>query len=781
MFEALSAFFVNPGMLAGLGLVAVPIIIYLINRQRYQRRRWAAMEFLLRAVKRHQRRIQLQNLLLLLLRVAILALLAFALARPIQRRGRVVVAPEGSQRWILAVDTSFSMGYQEGTRTLFEGAGETVARLADVLLKPGDEVALMTMEETPRAVLAPVAFDEEGKRKLLGEVADLELTTGRVDLGAFFSALEDVCATYDAGKDARPKRIVLLSDFQRHDWIEPDRWPGSAGSIGGAGSDRSAGVAIPGVKASIQKIQDEGGEFALAQVSPAVHRTNLAVVDLSVRPSVVATDVWVEILATVRNLGDRSVDSVDLTIQVDVDPDDPSRESQTGDVIRVPAGGSVTRVLPYRFASAGYHTVVAEIRSDGLLIDNRRSLALQVAEDVRVLLVDGDPAASPIDRETFHLEVALEPGVYASGGPGRFTPFVPEYISLDQIGGLSFQEYAVVILANVAELPGEKTEALKAYVRGGGALMSFLGPNVRPEFYNRSFGDDGLLPGRLEEPRGDPRYPVYLEVSDPGHPVARYFEEHRETTHLHRPIVAFGRYYRVAGLDAPRPGVRVPFRFTDSPRSPAVFDVAYGEGRALWVATTADQEWNEFSSWPDFVVFVHESLSDLVESGSTSANLRVGETFRRLYPSTAYASEVILRVPDLPTGDLRRSRTVRKAMSPVGEGGEFEIVHEDTEAPGIYRLDLNRGGVADADTVEYFGVNVDTAESDLRSMTDDDFQGTYENLRYQAFDVSERIRKVAGERELLRGREYWKWLLFAVMGLAAAELVLAYLFGRRAR
>ena len=74
--------FVNPALLGFLALGLIPIIIYLINRQRYRRRPWAAMEFLLRAMKRHQRRLRLENLLLLLIRTLAVLLFVFAMARP---------------------------------------------------------------------------------------------------------------------------------------------------------------------------------------------------------------------------------------------------------------------------------------------------------------------------------------------------------------------------------------------------------------------------------------------------------------------------------------------------------------------------------------------------------------------------------------------------------------------------------------------------------------------------------------------------------------------------
>ena len=41
--------FLNPGLVAGALLFAVPLVIHLLNRQRHKRRDWAAMEFLMRA------------------------------------------------------------------------------------------------------------------------------------------------------------------------------------------------------------------------------------------------------------------------------------------------------------------------------------------------------------------------------------------------------------------------------------------------------------------------------------------------------------------------------------------------------------------------------------------------------------------------------------------------------------------------------------------------------------------------------------------------------------
>src|SRR5579872_2866996 len=76
------SFFLNPyTMIAGAGLVSAPIIIHLINRIRFRRVKWAAMEFLLKAQKRMRRRKILEQLLLLFLRCLLVFLVGMLFAR----------------------------------------------------------------------------------------------------------------------------------------------------------------------------------------------------------------------------------------------------------------------------------------------------------------------------------------------------------------------------------------------------------------------------------------------------------------------------------------------------------------------------------------------------------------------------------------------------------------------------------------------------------------------------------------------------------------------------
>ncbi len=807
----LSQFFVNAHLLGLAALVAVPIIIYLINRHRYRRRKWAAVEFLLRALKRSQRRLQIENLLLLLIRCAILLLLALALARPVLHRG-AFIGSQGGQNWIFVLDTSYSMDYRDGPRSLFEGARETTIELVEEMLQKGDRVAVMTMAWEPRVLVGRSPLSPETQRRIAREVRDLEISHRSVRMVPTLRLLDELSAEFASPTgEPEPCNVVFFSDLQRKDWL------------------REGEPVSPEIKDTLQAMRDRGFEFRVARLATTDIDVNVAVTELSLTPEIVSTGVPVEIRVTVHNFGTRDASGIDLSVRVDPPVGDGAipGEANLGEVIRVPAGSSATRMLPFRFDEPGYHSIVAEVRSDGLVVDNRRYLATRVEDEVEILLVDGDPAIRALERETFYLQVALEPRDDSMGAlTGRVTPFLPVNQTADFLSDVPWKRYSVVVLANVAEIPKRELAGLERYVAEGGALIVFLGPNVRPEIYNSTFyraaaeasppdgdasaGDGvGLLPLRLKEVRGDDDFPVYLEFVDRAHPVARYFEEHKETTTLQRSLVPFYRYFLVERPDAESP-VRVVCQFSDLDKSPAVFDNPFGRGRVMWFTSTADQGWNELPVWRDYVVFLHEAIAYLVGFRHRTDNLRVGEPFERIYESSEFAAEVLLHAPPLSSagaGDVSSLRTFRRPMREIAKERRFRVTYDDTTVPGLYRLELNRGAArvdaadpgetdpGEADTgdgaaedaavattrsEQYFAVNVDNAESDLAGMTTDDFELAF-GVRPVEADFSARLRRLEREKEQLRGVEYWPFCLGAAILLMLLETALAQIFGRRTR
>src|SRR5438045_8780458 len=76
--------FLAPLMLFGAAAAAIPIIIHFFFRTRYRKVAWAAMKFLLTSIEQTSRRLKFQELLLLLARVAVVALLALAVGRRVR-------------------------------------------------------------------------------------------------------------------------------------------------------------------------------------------------------------------------------------------------------------------------------------------------------------------------------------------------------------------------------------------------------------------------------------------------------------------------------------------------------------------------------------------------------------------------------------------------------------------------------------------------------------------------------------------------------------------------
>src|SRR5437868_10346306 len=107
------------------GAASIPIIIHLLNRNRFRVVSWAAMRFLLAAQRKNTRRMRLEQIILLAVRVLVLVLLVAAMASVTDWAEKLWsgVLPQGAARAaagnrrthrILVLDGSFSMALRDG-------------------------------------------------------------------------------------------------------------------------------------------------------------------------------------------------------------------------------------------------------------------------------------------------------------------------------------------------------------------------------------------------------------------------------------------------------------------------------------------------------------------------------------------------------------------------------------------------------------------------------------------------------------------------------------------
>ncbi len=159
--------FVHPALLAGAALAAVPIILHLVMRQKPKRFEFPALRFVRQRREANVRRLRLQHLLLLALRIAAICLLALALARPSIRATANPGRGQGPIAAVLLFDTAPRMGYRHENQTRLEVA-QQIARelLAD--LPQESQVGIVDTRAQPAVfqIDLPSAGDRIGRLEI---------------------------------------------------------------------------------------------------------------------------------------------------------------------------------------------------------------------------------------------------------------------------------------------------------------------------------------------------------------------------------------------------------------------------------------------------------------------------------------------------------------------------------------------------------------------------------------------------------------------------------------
>ena len=152
--------------LAALG-VGVPILIHLWSRSQKFQTPWAAMELLKKAIIARSQKIQVEDILLLVLRCAALFLIAFALLRPLIRTSTDAVIGGRNVGVVIGIDASYSMNHGEHPR--FERALDKAREILSTLAE-GDPVSIVLMSKHPQVLFRRTGYDPDAFARGLKEL-----------------------------------------------------------------------------------------------------------------------------------------------------------------------------------------------------------------------------------------------------------------------------------------------------------------------------------------------------------------------------------------------------------------------------------------------------------------------------------------------------------------------------------------------------------------------------------------------------------------------------------
>lgn len=739
----LASHFFNPAFVAGgAALLAAPIIIHLINRMRYRRVRFAAMEFLLQSEQKNRRRLLLEQLLLLLLRMLVVAALVLLISRLILDPSQLSVFRGAKMHHIVLLDDSGSMhdrwgetsAFQEGLnvvqKIVSEGAERPETQLFSLLLLSRPDQPLFSERDLTEA------FQQETATRLDPQV--LKATHGSPDLAAGLQAVKQ----YLQDDKGSIRQLHIVSDFREHDW-----------------KDQSA------LNATIEELTKAGVTVSLVKTVPDLH-ANLAVSQLSGATQVAAAGVPLRLTVGVKNFGAVVAENVRVVLS-----DDGVRVPTSILFESIEPGTEVLHDVDLRLTTAGKHRLSASLEADALLDDNTRHLAVDVSEAIPVLIIDGNPAG----EQASYLGDALAADPTSTG-------VAPTIENVDALRRRPLDGYRCIYLLNVPELPADSVALLERYVRDGGGLVWFLGDAIRPAYYNDSLYKNGA--GLFPVPLGTAPKDLEADITSPGadlvpseHPV---FAIMAGDDNPFLDSVRIWNYFTVADdwvRDDQQRADRVETIARLKNKSPLMFEHAFGKGRVFTWLTTVDEAWTNWPKNPSYVVVQLEMLKFVAKSERNLELRLVGEPIQLSLDPSQYTEDIEISVPTADGTQLTRlkaspTETERPDDSAAANAKpelRLAAVFRDTNAPGVYGVRLvDQNQITEERLLAY---NVPLQEGELALATTKDLRERLGNNPQVTIHEPGQLDWVQGQDA---GSEIRQMLLWGLLALLLLEQALAY-------
>jgi hypothetical protein len=709
--------FLAPALLAGLAALAIPPIVHLLNRRRFDVLDWGAMQFL-KVSERTRKKIFLEQFLLMLLRMGLILLIVLGMASPwLKAPWLARIAPPPSRDVVIVLDGSFSMGYVHDGRTAHDAA-KTWA--ADFLgqLQAGDAVAVVHARQQPVPLVGYLSTDIDLAKSA---VADAPKPRGGTNMSA--AVREAVTLMKASGKGVRD--VIVLTDGQRHGWADPkslERWELLAGGI------------------------PEGDLPNLWVINVVPERPadspNWSLAPIQSSRAVAAVGREVKFKTELQLHGTGVKPPAKIKIEVDGRPAGDVTPPSIADKGRIPV------TVPQRFMTPGSHLVSLMIDEDAMPGDNRQDYAVEVMPTLPVLIVDGDPRgrgaeflrdalAPPLDPTPSFLIKIVPPGDFV---PDMLTkPLAREATTVPR----------VLILANVPTIRADQGQAIEAFLNAGGGVLVTLGQRAESGNYNEEHYRDGRgwLPARLIDPVGDEN-----DLAKAPRPVSASLESSAfELFKSEDPGTFAGSAYfpRHWKLETRTEGGGVPVALL-SDRTPLFVEKNVGKGRVLQAAVPLDNGWRtNLTDLGDYVRLAHELVYYLAAARAGDANLEARQPIIFRPADGERPGPVTVQPPDGP--GRRLSVT------------EWPLIYDDTRETGVYKLTTDTG------KVQYYVVQPDGGESDLTLCTDEDRAAVARLLKTTQYVLTQ-AEVLSKEADPDSRLEFWWLLLLAVIGLLAFEV-----------
>lgn len=786
---------------AGLALAAGPIIIHLLNKRRFTVIDWAAMDFLKEALQRQRRILTLRDIILLALRTLCVLLFGLALAQPYFDSSTAVSTSGQPVHAILVIDNSLSMAYGPSGQTALDSAKKAASGLVEDL-PDGSRYSIIPL----CSEVSDFSFDPEGTkdsaREAIEEIQILDRTA------SVAKVVELAKEASKRAQDLPSKHTVFFGDQQSNCWPKGVATSTLLGSIGKlnvvqVGSGEKENIWIEDLR-----VQDEVADadattvFIVRLRYQGENDQDEVQVSLDVDGYVIATKSVI--------LRDKQTREVLFTHKYDAD----SAAVSSG-FSRVKA--EVSSHDKFNRDDVRYLSVPVLSGIPVVFIDQHGS--------------DEDPASNRLG-DTYHVRRLLTPSLSRDGEERQLIRV--KHVKIDQVD-TELLEYARLVVIAGVENPAPAIDVLREYVEQGGQIFIAAGGNFDPVAWDEEGwnGGKGILPsplkpiavGKLPGDGVKDLNPFFIDFESLASDIFLLREESPENledlysiplffkavvadmdgeamkTYLGREqarilaeqkaveeAAAAGnpsppqpdpkkgqrwlKWMRDIKLDEQQFEAKVLAKFTND--IPMLLERRIGAGQSVFLASGIASSWNTLTI-EDAVFVLDRILRGLLRETLQKVNFRGSETVRLGVRSEERRNEFSLSRPQASGAE---QPALLETLTPEARGaGGDELVVRRVHRRGHYVVESSEarsGGSAAGKVVRWsrpLAVNGPVEESELESSSESEVKRGLGEGEKDVLSWISAGQNVSSGLKSVGGRDFWKYLIGAVLVLLLIEIV----------
>jgi len=706
--------FLNSIFLAGLAAVIIPLLIHFLSRRRIKIIDFSSLRFLLQMQKSKLRWLRILELLLLIIRMLILALIALAFSRPALTGKQASSHAPASV--VILIDDSPSVETLSSGGTVFDEMKRGVDIILN-MLKPTDEAALITLSGK-QAVIGPYSDFSRLRAQLYS--FQPQASPPQFDEG-LKKAAEILSASHNLNRE-----VYIFSDFQR-----------------GVCWDVPMDIADSQFRYFAIEYRNDDAE-------------NVSLTRTEFPPQLLVPGEEFEITAYLKNHNNKALNSrlVELFI-------DDEKKAQTA--VSIKPSGNTAAAFTIVPESPGRHWGYFEIEDDDYNADNKFYFNFEIPKKISVLAV-GETAddvkilsncleRSP-DGQTTRMGQTVRPGSSTNAGYIEFTG--------TEVSGFSRKNllnYDVVILNNITALPLSYFNSLNDFIGSGGGLFIILGGNSNVESYKQFIAEKAHI--TLSAPvkaiaEGQAGAYYYLEDFDLTHPIFKVYSPQNPQSAEIPPLKLFSYIPLDNGIALARLENNI-----------GVLSLAAkaANARIMVMGFGLSRKDSDLSVHSFVVPFIIRTVEHLASVPSVAEEYFIsGHPASLNIPGQLKASSVKLSKYNKSLTRAASNHDTADEIIEVSRGAYGAFVNIPyTDFPGFYTL------TTESDTVGFFSVNHDSAES-VNDVID--LQNLNEELEADIIFID---GQSSIEDEIMQakfGFELWKYCLLLALALLIAESIL---------